>query len=799
MRAPGVASHHPDGRTTPGGPEHLITAADKWPGAVARSYGVTMTQTDATMAVGDSRPLLLAKLAVPASPAAAVARPRLQDRMGDAGQARLTAVVAPSGWGKSTMLAAWAQSPAWRGRAGWLSLDETDNEPIRFWTYAFSALDKVAPELTRDSLAVLRAPGLDPVGLALSLLLNALSTAEDHHALVLDDYHLITNPLIHQSVEFLLSYLPPSLRLVVASRIDPPLPLARMRARGELLEIRADDLGCTADEAGALIVAVADRRDISTAASGELLERTEGWPAGLHLAALSLRGSADPESAAAELRGDERHVLDYFGAEVIPGLTPEERALLVRCSVLERLAGPLCDAVLEVRGSERVLERLGRAHLFVSELGRGWYRCHRLFRDVLSRELARDGNIDRRELLGRAAEWFLDHGLLEEALEQHLQAGNHAQALDLVLTRGRWFMEHGAYAALAAYAERLAAEVAHPGLFLTLAGMTGLSGDSGGCAGWLKAAEPLIAAGEGALPGWKSLRAASDATMAIHVLHGDTEEALRHARRAVELEDSPTGYGYSIARQALAGALLGAGEASEAVGVLRDCWHSPVRSELPALFHLQLAGQLALALSETGDVDGMRRLSAEVADAAAAAEAAWGHGAAAAVAGLRLGEARALMTTDPAAAIPALERAVQLAEDWGRTVVIVIALASLAAAQWSEGDRPAARRSLARAREAVETGGARPATIAQLDLLEARIGKAASHSAIADGGLHEPLTDRELSILRALRGPLSAREIGSEMYLSINTVKGYTKSLYRKLGVVTRADAVRRGHELGLI
>ncbi len=758
-----------------------------------------MTQAPTAMSVSDSRPLLLAKLSVPTPPPGTVARPRLQERMREAGQARLTAVVAPSGWGKSTMLAAWAQDSVWSGRTGWLSLDEADDEPIRFWTYALSALHKVAPDLTRDSLTVLQAPGMDPVGLALSLLLNALATSQETHALVLDDYHVVSNRLIHQNVEFLLSYLPPTLRLVLASRMDPPLPLARMRARGELLEIRADDLACTAGEAAALVAAVTDRRDISSSASAELLERTEGWPAGLHLAALSVRGSLDPESTAAELRGDERHVLDFFGAEVIPGLGEDESKLLVRCSVLERLSGSLCDAVLQAQGSELVLERLARAHLFVTELGRGWYRCHRLFRDVLARQLARDAHADRKELLGRAAAWFLDRDLLEEALEHHLQAGNHAEALDLVLMRGRWFMEHGSYAALAAYAERLAEEVSDAGLFLMLAGMSGLSGDSQGCAKWLEAAEPLIQAGQGTLPGWKSLRAASDATAARFVLYGDTEAALRTARRAVKLEDSPTGYGYSIARQALAGALLGAGQATEAVGILRDCWRSPLTSELPALFLLQLAGQLALALSEAGDVDGMRRLSAEVADTAASAEQAWGDGAAAAVAGLRLGEARALMTSDPAASVPALERAVKLAEDWGRNAVLVVALASLAAAQWGQGDHSAARLSLTRAREAVDTGGARPATIHQLDLLEARIGQAVTRSAVAEGGLHEPLTDRELSILRALRGPLSAREIGAEMYLSINTVKSYTKSLYRKLGVVTRADAVRRGHELGLI
>jgi LuxR family maltose regulon positive regulatory protein len=359
------------------------------------------------MSVGDTRPLLLAKFSVPISPAATVARPRLQERMGEAGQARLTAVVAPGGWGKSTMLAAWARSSEWSGRTGWVSLDEADNEPIRFWTYALSALDKVAPDLTRDALAVLQAPGMDPVGLALSLLLNALSGSEEAHALVLDDYHLITESLIHQNLEFLLSYLPPSLRVVVASRMDPPLPLARMRARGELFEIRADDLSCTAEEAAALVAAVTDRRDISASASAELLERTEGWPAGLHLAALSVRGSQDPDSTAAELRGDERHVLDYFGAEVLPGLRHDERDLLVRCSVLERLSGP-CAMPYWRRTAP-------------SRFWRGWAEPICLSASSVVAGTAATASSRRAcpracqgcrgrppELLGRAAEWFLD-------------------------------------------------------------------------------------------------------------------------------------------------------------------------------------------------------------------------------------------------------------------------------------------------------------------------------------------------------------------------------------------------------
>jgi LuxR family maltose regulon positive regulatory protein len=237
----------------------------------------------------------------------------------------------------------------------------------------------------------------------------------------------------------------------------------------------------------------------------------------------------------------------------------------------------------------------------------------------------------------------------------------------------------------------------------------------------------------------------------------------------------------------------------QALDVLWECWQAPVRHELPALFLLQGAGQLGLVLVETGDLDGAREVFREVSAVAAAAEEAWGKGAAGAIAVLRLAEARLTMVGDPAAAVPALRRAVQLAEAWGRATVMVAALTSLASAQWSVGDRAGARASLDQAAEAAEVGEARPLTVRQLSDLEARIGRGAVRTARVSGTLVEELTDREMAVLRALRGPLTAREIASELYLSINTVKGYTKSLYRKLAVDTRAQAVQRGHELGLI
>ena len=745
-----------------------------------------------------SRPLLRAKLLVPRVAPTAIARPRLEDRLQVHPPVRLTTVVASAGWGKSTTLAAWADGDDRRGRTGWLSLDEADDEPVRFWTYALSALERVAAHLTRESLAALRSPGPDPVDLALTGLLNALTDTEDRYALVLDDYHVLSDPAVHSSMEFLLSYLPPALHLVIAGRADPPLPLARMRARGELNEIRVAELRCTTAE-GVRLVAEASRQQLALTTTERLVERTEGWPAGLQLAALALRESDDSDATLAELGGDRRHILDYFTAEVLPGLAEAQRDLLVRCSVLERLSGPLCDAVLGTNDSAEVLARLHRDGVFVSALGAGWYRCHRLFRDVLRRLLDQQTTEQPSAVLGRAGDWFLSEGRLEEAIELRQAAGDSAGALQLLLTGERWFMDRGATASFLRLGERLSETVTDPRLFVALAVAAGESGKGERCADWLEAAETLINAHSVPLPGWRSLRAEADAMRAAFPLAGDAQAALTYASRAAAAEDDPTLSGFVITREVLGGALLGTGRLPEAIEVLQQGWQSSARRDLPHLLLLQTAGLLVQLLVEVGDLEDARRVSQEVRDVAAEAETAWGLGAGPATASLRLAEARLVMAHDPRAAVPAMQRAADLAESWGWPTVVVAALAHLAAAQWGAGEQAGARRTLARAREALETGEARPAVAQRLEALENRIGRDATTAARAQGALIEELTDRELAILRALRGPLSAREISAEMYLSLNTVKGYTKSLYRKLGVATRADAVRRGQELGLI
>ena len=296
-------------------------------------------------------------------------------------------VVAPAGWGKTTLLTEWARRAGDRHSVAWVTLDETDDEPHRFWTYVVTALQEAAPELAGGALAALRVPSIDPLDVALPALLNDLSASNARHTLILDDYHLLTDVRIHEAVEYLLSYLPPSLRLVIAARFDPPLPLARMRARSELTEIRAADLRFSATEAAGLVSAVS-QVEVGSDAVDALVDRTEGWAVGLKLAALTIRGSSDPAARAAAAR-DDRHIIDFLSSEVLDRLPADRRAFLVRTAVLDRLCGSLCDAVLGRTGSAAVLEALERADLFVVPLDahREWYRYHRLFRDVLTREL----------------------------------------------------------------------------------------------------------------------------------------------------------------------------------------------------------------------------------------------------------------------------------------------------------------------------------------------------------------------------------------------------------------------------
>ena len=295
-------------------------------------------------AAGAPRDLLLAtKLVVPPSRPGRVARPRLLRRLRAATGQELVLVCAPAGFGKSTLLADWVGDD---GRiAAWLSLDQADNDPVRFWRHIAAAVDAARPGVAQRAGVLVGGPGSTSVMAAVTALVNDLASAQQDLLLVVDDYHVIQTADVHRSLTFLLDHLPAPLCLALAGRSDPPLPLARLRARGQLVELRAEDLRFTHGEAGELLAAGAGPA-LTEALVSALGERTEGWAAGLQLAALSLRGRADVPGFVAGFSGSNRYVLDYLTEEVLDGQPPELTTFLLESSVLDRLSGPLCDAVL---------------------------------------------------------------------------------------------------------------------------------------------------------------------------------------------------------------------------------------------------------------------------------------------------------------------------------------------------------------------------------------------------------------------------------------------------------------------
>ncbi|MBV9172236.1 MAG: helix-turn-helix transcriptional regulator, partial [Chloroflexi bacterium] len=377
-------------------------------------------------------PLLPTKLVAPGVRPRAVQRGQLLERLAAAARLPVTLVAAPAGFGKTTLLTQWVGELR-SARHAWVSLDAGDRDVARFWSYVVAALRGAWPSLGTELMAGLDSPRpLLPTAVPAQLIVD-LAQLDQDIVLVLDDYHLAEDAALDAGLVFLIEHLPPRLHLVLGTRTDPALPLSRLRARGELLEVRAVELRCTADEASRFCSQTMGLE--LTAASVALLEtRTEGWWAGLQLAALSLRDRPDPAGFLGAFAGSHRHVLDYLVEEVLHQQPAARQAFLLRTAVLDRLSGPLCDAVTGAGGGQAQLERLERDNLFLVPLDdeRGWYRYHHLFRDVLRHRLrlAEPGLVP--ELHRRASAWCVDHGLREDAVEHALSAGEWDGAARLI-------------------------------------------------------------------------------------------------------------------------------------------------------------------------------------------------------------------------------------------------------------------------------------------------------------------------------------------------------------------------------
>jgi ATP/maltotriose-dependent transcriptional regulator MalT len=401
--------------------------------------------------------LLATKLFVPPARATLVPRPRLFERLQAGLRDKLTLVAAPAGFGKTTLLSAWrATAEGSAAPLAWVSLDPADNDPLRFWSYVIAALDVLAPGSGTAALALLQSPAPPPITSLLTSVLNAVSGASAaagrELTLVLDDYHVITTPAIHETLALLLDYLPPALHLVMLTRADPLLPLARMRANGSVTELRAADLRFTPDEAAAFLNEVMGLA-LSGDDLGALETRTEGWIAGLQLAALAMRDSRDRHTFIRSFSGSNRYIVDYLAAEVFARQPEPVQTFLLRTAILDRMCAPLCDALLgdasetvgnqhpatSTPSSQGVLEELERTNLFVVPLDeeRRWYRYHHLFAEVLRRQLA--GSAPPAAVSGlysRASVWYEQQGLVGEAVHHALNMTEATRAADLIAQHG---------------------------------------------------------------------------------------------------------------------------------------------------------------------------------------------------------------------------------------------------------------------------------------------------------------------------------------------------------------------------
>ena len=734
-------------------------------------------------------PLAEAKLAAPRFRPEMVSRPRVTRRLDAVDGPTLRLVAAPPGYGKTIAVRAWCES---RGEAfAWVTLDAGDNDPLRLWRYVAAAVDRVREGLGRTALQRLRVPGAS-VEPAIDALMNGIAAFGSELAIVLDDAHAVTAPDALASLDYALGHQVPQAKLVLVARRDPALALARLRAHGELAELRADELAFRADETAELL----QRSGVSLAAPEveSLRLRTEGWPAALYLAALWLRELEDPARAVQGFGGGTRFVAEYLTREVLDTLDEDVRSLLLRASALGRFTPALCDAVLERSDTAERLAELERSNLFVVRLEHGdWFRIHSLFAEYASLQLEALEPDAKRLIHRRAAEWLAAHGVPVEAAEHAAAAGDHALVAGLLREYHLVLIRSGHAATLLRWVQTLPDTfvVEHPEL--AGAGATAAT-IIGGHALERRRLLHLADRAQRERPARVTPYAEAAAAMArASAVDDHVGRAVAEGARAVELAEAE-------ADDVLVAALGGFARALYFAGRLEDAWRAALRAiehpdaerRIPG--HAFARSTLALAAAELGR-PASARTHAEKAKrivGAAASSRSWLGANAAVALGVVL-EAEGKL----AEAERELGHARPIFEDEVATVHQAWLLVRLARVRCRRGRLDEAAQTLAAAAEAIAeladcgTVAALADEVArELELTKARAG---------NGELLERPSDAELAVLQLLGSDLSARQIGGELFLSPNTVRTHMRALYRKLGVSSRADAVARAGALGLL
>ncbi len=762
------------------------------PNAVKPTWSMQLTSSPGGReAKCDNRTLIVfSKLQPPVARRGTVVRQELLGRLSEDNATKLVAVVAPTGWGKTSLLAQWC-STSETGSTAWLSLDQGDNDPARFWAHVLAAMNMVAPEIGFDALQLLTGPGVSTMDVLLPHVINGFAQIPARVSLVVDDYHVIRNQAIHESIEFLVEHLPSSLRLVLAARSDPALPLARLRARGEMTELRAEELRFTEAETARLLKETLDI-DLQPEHVRVLQQRTEGWAAGVYLAGLSLCGHKDLDRQVRAFAGDNRQIVDYLVAEVLDRQPAHIRSFLMRTAVLDRMSGRLCDAVTGAGGSQLILEQMERSNLFVVSLdaSRCWYRYHTLFADMLRRELDRSEPGLAPLLHRRASEWHREYGSAADAISHAISASDLADARELIARRWDSYLNEGLAGTVESWLNSLPPGMVTEDsrLCLTKAWLASHMGRLDEVEPWVQAAE---SATQGTfIDGPSSVASAASMLRAdtFHML-GDLSGAESASRRALELEATGTARWRVVALAGLGASLCWQGRDGEACEILKQV-AEPVHPPADNLASLWALGCLAAVSLRRGNVGCCERYLQKATDLADE------HGlgkyretATAVLTSADLLEGRGELIEAEEAALSGLE----LAQRGQARLETAIALLCLARIKARSGKGGEALARLSAAREVIyscATPGILP------DIMTSTERSASQHPPQAPRSSREPsgrrpdgLTDREAQVLGLLAAGKSNNEIAVDLVVSVHTVERHLQNAYRKVGVRNRGQA----------
>jgi LuxR family maltose regulon positive regulatory protein len=793
--------------------------------------------------------LITTKLHAPPLREHLVLRPRLAARVAAGLAGPLTLIAAPAGFGKTSLAA--AALADWRGKTAWLSLDEGDNDGAHFLAYLLAALRAGGAFVGMQTVELLGGPQPAPPPMILAQVINHIAEAPDPLALVLDDYHVIRAAAVHDMVSFLLEHAPPLLHLVVITRADPPLPLPRLRARGQLVELRAADLRFTPAEAAAFLNETM-RLGLPADLAALLAERTEGWIAGLQLAALRLAGqqAAPAGDAAAFVRafsGTQRYILDYLLEEVLQQQPPAVQRFLLLTSPLSRLCGPLCDAVMQAAGdfapdaapaSAALLAALERANVFLVPLDdeRRWYRYHHLFADLLRARLREWQPALEPRLNAAAAGWLEAHGCIAEAVDTALAAGDPLRAARLVEQNTVGLLARGELTALLSWISVLPLEVRRrrPALCIQQAYALAFAGQLGEAAAALDVAEQAGAeqtAAEDARPpgggsadecitsanrpppGGRVAGAAAAVRAMLAVMSGGEDKAISLAEVALALLPPTALWDRAAACWALGYARRSLGDPDAA----RLCFAEQVRlARAMGNVWTLVTGltDLALTLRTQGELDQARAVLEE------ALHAAGEQGARSLGYIARMETALADILCEQGeldAAEQLLAAAFAHVGRWPNPNHVVYAHLTAARLQAARGNKAGALAALQQARAAYQSAPVINTLrrqvetaivcldhdLAQDDAFPGRTpnAQAQAHAVptTAPAELVEPLSAREREVLALLAQGLTNQEIAAQLIVATGTVKAHTSAIYRKLDAANRTEAAARARQLGLL